>query len=1180
MPLIRANRESIDDRFSVLGFTVRSESPLIEVGIATDPALFRPENRSRRTRKNFYSSRAVGAIRAPRGEAVYLVPPDVLSNFVGQRRVYFGLATYRESSGGRPDFVNAPSEGSMYVDLAGLTERGLRRMVGRGNGSAGYGATNGRDPSLEWGGDGVAVNAGPGGNGAAAAARSPGAPAAAPAGPNGAAAAPAPYDDGFGNFPEPAATATSPASPAPASTPAPTPTPTPTPTPANGAAPGAAPAAAVPQSYRSPSRSLATRALEIIAPFYDPADPSSALTCQANAFSQAREEWFAGVPNTTIFPHSAICLLEMKDSSGSVVSYGTGFYIGRNRILTCAHNLRGKASVDVVPACNDRTEPYGRFNVSSASWRLPASYDGSGAYDLAVIDNVPNEAPGGRWFDALEELNQSRPEGVVVCGYSRKSDRVPDLTAAMNGRTQHLHAGYIAQLRGEVFDYPILTLHRASGSPVYYLSDRDGEMKAYVVGVHISGELATTQELNTGCRLTEAKIGWIEGRTTTLGQRVAQAAAVAPRRSAYALEATAPQAEIKLRVFIPCRALPALSITGRRAFAGDDRGFSYSGGTSRAELVGQVVVGAAGTAPSVSLVSRSFGQSEEYNHDDLVDVPGKPDWYKTLREGYTTIASDALAATDDNLSIELGAGGSTTESVFSALENTTVVTIRLAGALPLMTGAPAIDATLYVHLKSVGGRIRALVHGSHDGFPAYELYVNRELVYSYDPVAAGSSPDALLPPEDVTASTSYVDVGPASTAQALGLARAQAARQLSGQSFAVHWDTTPYYPQSTTMSCWAASAAMVVGWRDGRTVSDQEIADAVPVIDAYRKGLWPRDRQTLADAWELVAEPPASYTIDAWRGMLERHGPIYIDMTANTAGQGGHARVLVGMESDGAPDGSDTVMFMHDPWPGTPGRIRVSFNDFLALYERRVDNSGGTLEYQLLHSAYVPAHLRPSLAAPFALATAQSLEEPAAAPAPAADDAAAANTYRLAPPPEPLVQQQGLKARALLHPAVVPIATTVLGTTMTRVLNNAGDITWELDQMRGLKHPNNAAPSPLPPAQDGTVIRLTDWPYVENYLSDRISAGFEINWQYNGVSVGNVQITNVATNDAVGWGLDVKAHIMDDDVVYPRDNPRHAAIKVRLEYRFTRAIGSDSIAIRDVHLFGNGQYNLSGRWEQ
>ncbi|GAB3334119.1 N-acetylmuramoyl-L-alanine amidase [Marilutibacter aestuarii] len=266
-------------------------------------------------------------------------------------------------------------------------------------------------------------------------------------------------------------------------------------------------------------------AQEIITPFYDPADPSSALVCQADAFSQAREEWFAGVPNTTIFPHSAICLLEMKDASGRVLGRGTGFYIGARRILTCGHNLHdaGIASVDVVPGKNGQggggSEPFGRFNVRRRQWRVPASYRGrNAAFDLAVIDNVPNPAPNGRWFDALEELRQSRPEGVVVCGYSSRSERVPELTAAIDGYKQHLHAGYIAALGAgdSTFDYPIMTLKRASGSPVYYLSDRSGAMKAYVVGVHISS-VAAAPDLNRGCRLSDAKIAWIEGRSNALG---------------------------------------------------------------------------------------------------------------------------------------------------------------------------------------------------------------------------------------------------------------------------------------------------------------------------------------------------------------------------------------------------------------------------------------------------------------------------------------------------------------------------------------------------------------------------------------------------------------------------------------------------------------------------------------
>jgi hypothetical protein len=129
MPRIQTNRDAIDDHFSVLGFAIRSESQLYEVGVSTDSQLFRAQKEAERSRRNFYSRRAGGALRARRGEAVYVIPPDVLANFIGQQKLYFGLATYRENSKGTPDFVQAPSVDNMYVNLSVLTARGLRRLM-------------------------------------------------------------------------------------------------------------------------------------------------------------------------------------------------------------------------------------------------------------------------------------------------------------------------------------------------------------------------------------------------------------------------------------------------------------------------------------------------------------------------------------------------------------------------------------------------------------------------------------------------------------------------------------------------------------------------------------------------------------------------------------------------------------------------------------------------------------------------------------------------------------------------------------------------------------------------------------------------------------------------------------------------------------------------------------------
>ena len=85
-------------------------------------------------------------------------------------------------------------------------------------------------------------------------------------------------------------------------------------------------------------------------------------------------------------------------------------------------------------------------------------------------------------------------------------------------------------------------------------------------------------------------------------------------------------------------------------------------------------------------------------------------------------------------------------------------------------------------------------------------------------------------------------------------------------------------------------------------------------------------------------------------------------------------RVLVGMESDGNADGSGTTMYMYDPWPGTPGKIKLSYADFLTLYEGRVGNSGGQLEYQILHADRIPAGLVPVTAAPFSLTLADEAQ--------------------------------------------------------------------------------------------------------------------------------------------------------------------------------------------------------------
>src|SRR5215470_959130 len=140
---IRPNRMEVSDRFPMLCFAVHSDEPDInaEVVLATDIGLFQQQYRARRTAANFYSSREHGMLQVPRGDGVFVVPPEVLARFIGNDKLFFALATGKRSNGGL--HVDAlPREGSPYVSLRGFTGRTLRRSMAAERKSS--------PPVLEW----------------------------------------------------------------------------------------------------------------------------------------------------------------------------------------------------------------------------------------------------------------------------------------------------------------------------------------------------------------------------------------------------------------------------------------------------------------------------------------------------------------------------------------------------------------------------------------------------------------------------------------------------------------------------------------------------------------------------------------------------------------------------------------------------------------------------------------------------------------------------------------------------------------------------------------------------------------------------------------------------------------------------------------------------------------------
>ena len=123
------------------------------------------------------------------------------------------------------------------------------------------------------------------------------------------------------------------------------------------------------------------------------------------------------------------------------------------------------------------------------------------------------------------------------------------------------------------------------------------------------------------------------------------------------------------------------------------------------------------------------------------------------------------------------------------------------------------------------------------------------------------------------------------------------------------WNEVPLVPQTTGMSCWAAAAAMIIGWRDSVDVDPEEVASGAGRWSAFRDGLHPGDVDALARAWELVAEPDRAWTVDSLAKCLARNGPIWM----GEASPGLHSIVIVGMRGDGSPHG--TQVRINDPWP-------------------------------------------------------------------------------------------------------------------------------------------------------------------------------------------------------------------------------------------------------------------------
>lgn len=1045
MPLVRANRDKIDDRFSVLGFTIRTESPLYEVGVATDPALFRAENRPRRNRRNFFSSRSYGVLRARRGEAVYMVPPDVLAQFVGQPRLYFGLATYREGSGGVPDFVQAPTAGNMYVDLSGLTERGLRRLAARPG--AAYGGNGGNDASLDWGGD-----AQPQAPAVAAPVKTVQTAAPAPAH--------APYDDGFGDFPaHPAMPAPAPQQPLPPAAASAAPNPAPAPKPAaqglgyygygRALEDDADDDASIDGIPDSEALSLSLSAT----PDYPGASrfvPAHASNYRASASPRTVDKIVIHITDGGRKIDGTIAWFQngnQTTASGKVIHVSAHYVVGqdgevvqmvRNNDIAWHAGSANRSSIGIEHVANTKglipTDAQYRASADLVAWLcgqygLPLDRVHVLGHAEADSKTTHRACPNAVW-DWDKYMGYVRASGAAPRSQGLAYDAYRARPAASRGLEVPLTP---ADGAGVCIDtsalQPADIIVSTARHPVSY-AIRAGTVSAISHAMLYVGNGNVIEAVGSGVRevpLTQA----IDSAILAVAYRhpsvdaATAAAIVSYARSkvgspynysgvaytgyrainpvgAKIIQKIADVAGVNIGQAgaLYCSELvfesfshAGLPLTAQapNASTPDDivqlsRGLLQYVGHLKGEDVFLGIALSLGSQSSRALASESFS----------LHWPNVPYIAQVSNSSCWAAATAMLVSWRDNVSIS-DREVADRVGIADAYDNGLLPEDRptLARAFNLVAEAPAsygisdfrrllqsygplfLDMT---NSRGEGGHAWILVGMSSDGAEDG----SDTMMYLHNPTRSRGKVKWSFP-DFLKFYQNRVDTsGGVLPCQILHSAAIPSGRQtvnaaqfavgLGLECFSVHWPDVPYIEQTSDGSCWAAATAMIVGWRDSVSISDQSIADRVGIADAYEHGLWPKDRPALAAAWNLVDEPPASYPIGEFRRMLESYGPIFLDMT-NSRGEKGHAWVLVGMTSDGAEDGSDTVMYLHNP-TASRGKVKWKFPDFLKLYENRVNTSGGVLPCQILHARAIPAGKRPGTAAQFALglATPRALE--------------------------------------------------------------------------------------------------------------------------------------------------------------------------------------------------------------
>jgi uncharacterized protein YycO len=1214
---IRPNRLEVTDRFPMLGFTIRTDgSPQrAEVALATDPSLFRADRKTARTSSNFYSSRAVGPLSVPRGEAVYVVPPEVLARFVGQERLYVGLATTPGGNGAPPRVDVMPGEGSPYILLKGLTGRSLRRVrlaPTRQDTAGGYG-TNGA--SLEWAGDAATPGTMTATNGSTNGHRTT-APAAAPA--------PIPYDDGFGEMP-----------------PAPAPS-------GNGArmAP-AVPAAPVAQALDLSTITVLAERLPVSAPSV------TRLSDWQATLVQGALATFAGPLAPVVAALPAVARVSgVSIGVGPAVGAGLGAGAG----LGVGVVFGPDGGVGVYGAAEFEVGFIASISATAQITIVRGGIESFNGWGMAAAISGGEGIVGGA--AALFDMSGNFQGVSFQLGVGAGLTPIDFYIAIQRQVATQLAVAqaYIAKASTGRMPLPVRTAARTLSTDIP-LDPGNGGMSigsdALEVGdIIVSTTAAPISDLirfGTGSQVSHAMLFVGQG-----GQVVdATGEGVRLRPLADALS----DATLAVAFRYPGLADDQRMIIADKIAEQIGKPYNYWGIVRQARFqvhraLCDILPGAAGDACRnfYGVIDLGRGNSNEFFCSEVIvaayqaaGVPiteTPPIWSSPDDLVQLALKQSALVYVGhlkappyerrtsiwDSLGMQLAtsrpmAARPRTLGVVRALEATrrpahlpqarllgpvekgialgtlaivsppvaaAVVAARAAanqfnvsiGIGPSVSAgflegggagvgiilAPGDQIGVYGQVDIRQGWIDSasievqctVVNGGIDAFNgvSYAMAVEVDLgisvsvqalydtSFNFQGVTFGFGAGGALEPIQVYMA---VQNGIATQLAYMQAARPQGvARMLTTESFTVNWDEVEQIAQPTNVSCWAAAAAMVVGWHDQMSLPPEAIARISGRSTAT--GLDPAQVQQFATEMGLVFEYPQSYTVDGFRRLLESNGPLWIAASV----PGLHAIVVTGMYSDG----TNVYMRVTDPWdrtvgtPGSPGkymkthatgsRYILTWDDFVKEYEAAATGFSH-VNLQVLHSGGVAG---------------RTANYGGTTPPGYAQALRASRGTRMTP---------AARSYARAHAAAAPARRVESGTS--------GAVRWTLEQYDGLHRPPQMAAGAGATTTD-RMVRLDDWPLVHPPEGE-MQLPLTVAWRYNAGGVGDVAVHPGEARSIPDWTLAVTSAITEGP-----DTPATAALTVNIRHVFGRAGKPDIVGVSELTLFGDGTYARQDRWEQ